>query len=278
VGGEMDCQLENIKINYEVFGEGRPMVLLHGYWTDHRQIAGCMEPVFENCDGWKRVYLDLPGMGRTPGKEWITNADIMLDIVCQFIDAIIPDENFVVGGYSYGAYLARGVLHRKFAQVDGLFIVCPVIIANSTDRTKPPQEILIKDLDCVAELTPEEREEFEHWVAVQSLKILKRTRTEVDAGSRLADETFLSRLQADGYAFSFDVNTISKQFEKPTLIIAGRQDWVVGYRDAWKIIEQYPRATFGVLDRAGHNLPIAQEELFSALVSEWLDRVEEYLL
>lgn len=274
----MECQLENININYEVFGEGRPIVLLHGYWTDHRQIAGCMEPAFEDHDSWKRVYIDLPGMGRTPGKEWITNADKMLDIVCQFIDAVIPDENFVVGGYSYGAYLARGVLHHKFAQVDGLCIVCPVIIANSTERTKPPQEILIKDPDLVAKLTPEEREEFEHWVAVQSQKIFDRTRAEVDAGSRLVDEPFLSRLQAQGYAFSFDVNIIPKQFEKPTLIIAGRQDWVVGYRDAWNIIEQYPRATLGVLDRAGHNLPISQEGLFNALVSEWLDRVEEVVL
>jgi len=274
----MECQLENISVNYETFGEGRPIVLLHGYWTDHRQIAGCMEPVFESRDGWKRIYPDLPGMGKTPGQEWVTSSDKMLDVVCEFIDTVIPDEHFVVGGYSYGTYLARGVLHHKFTQIDGLLLVCPVIIANSSERTKPPQEILIKDAELVSKLTPEEREEFEHWAAVQSQRILERTRAEVEVGSRLADEPFLSRLQAEGYAFSFDVNTLSKQFEKPTLIIAGRQDWIVGYRDAWEIIEQYPRATFGVLDRAGHNLPIAQEGLFNVLTSEWLDRVEESLL
>ncbi|CAM02087.1 hypothetical protein SACE_2808 [Saccharopolyspora erythraea NRRL 2338] len=35
----------------------------------------------------------------------------------------------------------------------------------------------------------------------------------------------------------------------------------------------YPRASFAVLDVAGHNLPIEQPELFGALVLEWLDRV-----
>jgi hypothetical protein len=50
---------------------------------------------------------------------------------------------------------------------------------------------------------------------------------------------------------------------------------MVGYRDAWTILERYPRATFAVLDRAGHNLAIEQERLFAALVGEWLDRVEE---
>jgi hypothetical protein len=29
------------------------------------------------------------------------------------------------------------------------------------------------------------------------------------------------------------------------------------------------------MDRAGHNLPIAQDRLFDALVGEWLDRMEE---
>jgi pimeloyl-ACP methyl ester carboxylesterase len=50
---------------------------------------------------------------------------------------------------------------------------------------------------------------------------------------------------------------------------------MVGYRDAWEILENYPRSTFAVLDRAGHNLQIEQETLFNALVNGWLDRVEE---
>ena len=89
------------------------------------------------------------------------------------------------------------------------------------------------------------------------------------------DEPFFSRLQSEGYAFSFDVDTSISQFLKPTLIVVGRQDCIVGYWDAWKLIEQYPRATYAVLDRAGHNLPIEQEELFNLLVGEWLARVEE---
>ena len=54
----------------------------------------------------------------------------------------------------------------------------------------------------------------------------------------------------------------------------GRQDSIVGYRDAWEIIENYPRGSFVVLDKAGHNLQIEQEDLFNNLVLEWLDRVE----
>jgi len=60
-------------------------------------------------------------------------------------------------------------------------------------------------------------------------------------------------------------------------MLLGRQDSGVGYKDAWSILDNYPRATFAVLDRAGHNLQIEQEELFNSLVSEWLVRVNESL-
>ncbi|MDU2241011.1 MAG: alpha/beta hydrolase, partial [Paenibacillus sp.] len=53
------------------------------------------------------------------------------------------------------------------------------------------------------------------------------------------------------------------------------QDAAVGYADALRLLEQYPRGTFAVMDRAGHNLQIEQEGAFNALMNEWLDRIEE---
>jgi pimeloyl-ACP methyl ester carboxylesterase len=58
-------------------------------------------------------------------------------------------------------------------------------------------------------------------------------------------------------------------------VVTGRQDTAVGYAAAWDLLEQYPRATFAVLDRAGHALPHEQPGLLRALVTEWLDRVRE---
>jgi len=151
-----------------------------------------------------------------------------------------------------------------------------MIIAEHAKRSVPPHVALVNDPALLSSLEPSEREEFESFAVVQSQRIWERTRDEVIAGVSVADEDFLSKLQAHGYPFSFDVDTASP-FEKPTLILVGRQDASVGYRDAWEIFGNYPRGTFAVLDRAGHNLQIEQETLFSALVNEWLDRVEENL-
>jgi pimeloyl-ACP methyl ester carboxylesterase len=270
----MECQVKNINVHYKIYSEGHPLISLHGFSPDHRLMSGCMEPIFQHRSGWQRIYLDLPGMGKSPGKEWITNSDQMLDVVLEFIDQVIPSQRFVLAGESYGGCLARGIIYRKPAIVDGLLLICPLIIPDHAKRSVPQHVARVKDPALLSGLAPSEREEFESFAVVQSQRIWERTRDEVIAGISIADEDFLTRLQAHGYPLSFDVDA-APPFEKPTLILVGRQDAMVGYRDAWKILENYPRGTFAVLDRAGHNLQIEQETLFNALVNEWLDRVEE---
>ncbi len=76
--------------------------------------------------------------------------------------------------------------------------------------------------------------------------------------------------------FSFDVDTLPTPFDGPTLMLTARQDNLCGYRDAWDLLDNYPRATFAVLDRAGHFVNIEQDVLCQALMREWLDRVEEW--
>lgn len=273
----MKCHLDKITVHYETRGKGKPIIMLHGGAPDRRSMIGCMEPILRNRKGWQRIYLDLPGMGKTRAAEWISNSDQMLDIVLDFIGTVIPDQSFVLAGASYGGYLARGIIYRMAQQVDGLLLICPVVVPDSNKRVLPKHVTLVKEGSSPSNLYPEETKLFESFAVVQTPKIWKRTLKEILSGIKIADTEFLSKLQARGYSFTFDVDALSEVFEKPTLILVGRQDSMVGYRDAWNILAKYPRATFAVLDRAGHNLPIEQAHLFNALVEEWIDRVEEFV-
>lgn len=273
----MECKMKNITINYEVIGNGKPIIMIHGYHVDHRLMTGCMEPVFNNRDRYKRIYIDLPGMGKTKSENWIINSDVMLDIVIGFIEKIIPNENFLLAGESYGGYLARGIVNRIANRVDGLLLLCPSIIADIKKRNIPSHIILKRDDKLLSQLKPSDAEGFTSIQVVQSKSIWDRYRDEILSGIKLADNNFLHNLQKNGYGFSFDVDDLEKKFNKPTLMLLGRQDSRVGYKDAWSILDNYPRATFAVLDRAGHNLQIEQEELFNSLINEWLLRVVEFL-
>ena len=79
------------------------------------------------------------------------------------------------------------------------------------------------------------------------------------------------------YQFAFDLDASGNIFPKPTLVLLGKFDIEVGFGDALKAIENYPKATFAILAKAGHSLSWEQPELFSALVSDWLKRVEAHV-
>lgn len=271
----MKCELEKITIYYEIYGEGYPILMLHGFEVDHRVLKGSMEPIFNNKSGYKRIYLDLPGMGKTVGEDWIKSSDQILDIVIEFIDKIIPNQKFIIASESYGCYLARGVILKRFELIEGVLFICPVIFAKPNIRDVPKHVILSKDPELLLNLTKTEAEDFENIAVAQSQRIWEKYRDEFYSGVEAADKVFLERIWKTSYPFSFDLDQNIRIFEKPTLFLMGRQDSIVGYRDAWTIIEQYPRASFVILDLAGHILQIEQEKLFNCLVIEWLERIEK---
>jgi pimeloyl-ACP methyl ester carboxylesterase len=202
----------------------------------------------------------------------------MLDVLLDFIDNVIPGQRFVVAGASAGAYLARGIAYHKSASLDGLLLVVPLIVADDEKRRVPSHITLVEDPALAAELGPGEAELFNQLAVVQSRKWVDVLKAIPDSAYGTGDPEFQAKIREnpENYAFSFDVDVIPKPCTAPTLIVTGRQDSSVGYRDAWEILENYPRATFVVLDRAGHGLYIEQEELYHTLFNEWLDRVEEY--
>lgn len=270
----MECRLPDITVHYEVIGEGRPLIFLPGWPDDGKVPADYLEPAFEGRQGWRRIYVDLPGRGLTRGEPWITSNDDVLRIVLDVIDRIIPDERFVLAGHSAGAYLARAVLAGRSAMLDGLLQVVPVIDPTETDEMHPERVTVVSDPALVArmnaELGAERAAAFVRAMVVQDASLYERYKA-LFSGLDRTDHDFLDRLDEN---VSFPVDPPPVPFAGPALFVLGRQDAVVGYRTALGLMEHYPRATVAVLDRAGHALPWEQSAVFTALILDWLDRVE----
>ena len=264
----------DIPIYYEVVGSGRPLVSIHGWSPDHRLMKGCLEPVFSSLEPqWQRIYFDLPGMGQTPGAPWINGSDAMLEVVLAFIDGVIPGQHFAIAGESYGGYLTRGVIKQRPELVDGMLLICPVADQATRLEHAPAFQVIEKDEAFVNSLTEEERQYFTGINVVQTQRVWDSFKTDVIPGLKLADTAFLEQTLSQHVPYSFDVDQLDAPFLKPSLMVMGRQDHVVGYRDQWDLIENFPRATFAVLDKAGHNMQIEQDVVFHALVKEWLERM-----
>jgi pimeloyl-ACP methyl ester carboxylesterase len=267
------CKVEKANIYYEEIGSGTPILMVHGFSPDHRLMKGCMEPIFQERDGYRRIYIDLPGMGQTKDYETIQNSDEMLEAVIQFIETRLANESFLIAGESYGGYITRGVIAKMPERVKGAAFICPMIIPGNNARTLPEHANLQVDHEFLATLTEEEREDFRGIHVKLDKYTWKRYNEEVVAGMNLADPAFLEKIsQAYGFTFKID----QEVFPKPSVFLTGRQDHITGYKDVFDLIDKYPRATFSVLDTAGHNLQIEQGKLLDVHISEWLDRVNNY--
>lgn len=268
----MTVTVRDTAVHVESLGEGMPLVALHGFATDHRAMKGMLEPILSGRSGYQRIYLDLPGMGRSEGAEWITGSDRLLDAVVGAIDAIVPEQRFLLAGQSYGAYLARGVLRRRRSLVAGMLLVAPMF-EEAGKRVLPTTSHALIDETALDDCPAEQRELLAHTMVVQNEQTLARVRDEIFPGLALADGKACERIRQN-YAFSFDPDDLAEPFDRPVLIVAGRHDRVTGYEGGKRLVDRYARASFAVLDDAGHGVHIERPNLFGALVAEWLGRVE----
>jgi len=271
----MECYIDGAPLFYKEYGEGIPILCLHGFTVDHRIMAGCLEPIFNTLKGYRRIYPDLPGMGKSLAPESLKNADDMLEVVKKFINSVIGDEKFLLVGESYGGYLSIGLALYLEQQIEGMFFLCPCIIADRKERELPRKKVFDYDSDF-HELNKNNKnyKDFEETAVIASEETFERYTSEVLPGLQVADTLFTGKYQKEGYSFSFADKISNIVFHKPACFILGRQDDSVGYMDALKLIHNFSRATFIAADNAGHNLQIERSDLFTASFTDWLDRVQ----
>jgi hypothetical protein len=145
-----------------------------------------------------------------------------------------------------------------------------MIIPKFEKRSLPSHTVIVEDKTFLKQLNEIEETDFRSNNVILDKKTWVRYKDEIVSGCSIADQEFLSKIR-NNYGFSFEIDKI--KFNEPTLFLLGLQDSVVGFKDAFNILENFPRATFAILDKAGHNLQIEQDNLFNSLFNEWLDRV-----
>jgi pimeloyl-ACP methyl ester carboxylesterase len=147
-----------------------------------------------------------------------------------------------------------------------------MVIPQPEKRTLPEHLIIFKDVDFLKTLSEAEREDFSSISVVLDEYNWNRYKNEVLSGCQIADEEFLAKIKSN-YGFTFDI--AKTLFDRPSVFLLGKQDAMVGYKDAYKLLDQFPHATFAILDSAGHNLQIEQKDLFNSIINEWLNRIDK---
>lgn len=261
------------KLNYVEFGSGPTLLILHGGKLDHRHMLDAVEPVFNDLDGWRRVYLDLPGCGASTDFHDIQSQDDVADCVLSFAQSIADGDSLAVIGESRGSYIAQGLAYSSPKLIAGLCLVVPGGFPTDPPPPKPAAQPIITTPALLEGLPSVVKDRAERLVVQNAQIIEKIIKTKVPA-AELHDAKLEARV-AKNFLFSFHNEMLALRFDRPSLILSGRQDSISGYADTIAMLECYPRATYGLLDTAGHSLSWERPPLFKAAVQDWLRRLKQ---
>ncbi|PYH91836.1 alpha/beta-hydrolase [Aspergillus ellipticus CBS 707.79] len=261
-------------------GDGLPVLIIHGWQMEGKAEEVDFEPIFSNTPGLRRIYVDLPGMGTTPAND-VKDLDDMYHRLGQFIDSRLGKGRFLLIGSSCGGYLARAIAQKYIDQVDGLLLRVPLIEPNDSTRDLDAFRPLVANEQLMSNMSAEDKTLLGN-VLVQTPAYVETMKAKYEGvyvpAVNASDTTVLDPIRADAqrYQLSFSLDEPSAKFFAPTLVVCGRQDESVGYRDSLRLLDLYPRSTFVVLDRSTHGLPIDDNGVFGALVRDWIFRVHEW--
>jgi pimeloyl-ACP methyl ester carboxylesterase len=261
------------KLTARLVGSGTPILFLHSWTSEGADEADAFEPIFGRIEGWQRIYPDLPGMGDSEATR-IANLDAMVEAIGVVIAECIGSREFAVAGSSAGGYLAQGIASKYGDQVLGVLLRSPVVVPTFAKRDIGPL-LGIHSANCIDRSKPVDRATIIADAAYERARASKEQLRDRPARDR-AQMEMIEALREDESRYVLNVPFVTSP--QPTLIIAPRQDARVGYRDAWNLMERFPRATFVAVDRAEHAFPLdpLSVRLFEGLVENWLQRVEEY--
>src|SRR3954468_3145586 len=165
-------------------GTGRPVLVLHGAGGDPRETEACFEPVLDGVAGLRRIYPDLPGMGRTIAPATLRSADDVLDTLLEFADQIIGGTAYLLIGHSAGAHYAQAMAARRPAQVAGLALVCPLL----PGVRDVPEHRVVAGSGVIGD------EVFRNYFVIQTPEMLERYERYVAPGAALVDQAALDRI------------------------------------------------------------------------------------
>jgi len=255
----MGIRVGDVEVHHVEHGAGRPVVILHGAGVDHREAEACFEPALDGALGLRRIYPDLPGMGRTRAPASMRSGDDVLRTLLGFADEVGGDSPLLLVGHSAGGYYAQAMAARRPAQVAGLALVCPLLPGS---RDVPTHRVAVGSGE-LGDTT------FRSYFVIQTPEMLDRYERFVAPAAELVDQAALQRI---GSRWELTPDG-QPAYGGATLVVAGRLDSTVGYAAAADLAGCCPHASLAVVDDAGHALPHERPALLRALISDWLERV-----
>jgi len=273
----MQAHIHTYTVYYTTIGQGRPMLLMHGgSGLDHTYFRPWLDPL---SDQLQLVYYDQFGQGRSTRPQ--SYEDISMASWAEEADALrahLGLERIILFGHSYGGFIAQEYALRHGEHLAGL-ILCDtapaldypdVIMANAQQRGTPEQvQALIAGLSAPVA----DDASWQHlWVTI--LPLYFKT-YDPNVAAALDEATHYSARafnQGMGKVLpSFNTLHRLKEITVPTLVLAGRDDWITPpAQGAGRLHVGLPNSKLIIFEESGHFPFIEENDKFVTTVREWI--------
>ena len=232
----MEITINGIKTNYQVFGEGKPFLILHGWGSNSERWITVAELISK--EGYKVIVPDLPGFGKSDTLPTPWNMNNYIKWAEEFVKETNLKE-FYLMGHSFGGALAVKLSIKYPQEVIKLFLV-----AAASVRKKTVKKTAFKGISKIAkkfEFMP-----FYGFFRKAFYKFIIR-RSDYPYVEGVMKETFKNVIFEDLSQFTGFIRT-------PTVIIWGDKDNATPIEDAYFMNNKIKNSKLIVINGAGHIL------------------------
>jgi pimeloyl-ACP methyl ester carboxylesterase len=243
----MIAELNDIKMNYEEYGQGKPVVLLHGLALDS---STWDEVVKLYSDQARFIVPDLRGHGKTNTGDVNGSIEQYADDLFAFVN-FMRLESFTLVGHSMGGYIALVFAEKYPQRLKSLVMVT----SNARSDTPEKRELRFEEAELALESGM-------HAIAdpmVQKLTTQPGIRQQVIPIIENNDPRGFANVQ---HAIASRTNRLDqlKNLDIPLLAIAGSDDLLMKPEVTFEMAEASRSGKALVLPRIGH-LPMLEEPL-----------------
>lgn len=238
------AEFRKIKVRYTDNGEGRVIVLLHGFLGSHEIWSEFVKKLSKK---FRVIAIDLPGHGETPAIGYYHSMELLAQSVKAVVDKI-GVRRYIVVGHSMGGYAALAFAELYPESISGLCMFHSTSYADSEEKKK--------DRERIISLVKREYKNYvsEVIISLFAPENLEKNKTEIEKVKRIATAVSKQSIinSLEGMKERKNRELIFKFAEYPVLFIVGKKDSVINYETMFPQIGLCKYPSVLMLEDAGH--------------------------
>ena len=238
--------IKGLKINYKTLGEGKPLLILHGWGSRSANWMKVVETLAEN--DIKVIIPDLPGFGQSdkPLKVW--GLDDYCDFVEEFVRVLNLDKFYLLG-HSFGGALAVKCSLRFPEKIDKLFLASAACFRKGSPKKRALY--ITSKIFKIFSFVPFARKAFYRFIV----------KSDYPPVNGIIKEIYLKVIKED-------LSDILSKIQIPTVIICGEEDRITPLNDAKIINQKIKDSKLEIIPNVGHDLNFKAPEKLAEVISK----------